>query len=47
MREVEPFGFGQTAPPNHGTFTVTVEPGQTASGFAFGNRCTFVNPVFP
>jgi SdrD B-like domain len=47
MREIEPFGFGQTAPPNHGTFTVTVEPGKTASGFAFGNRCTFINPVLP
>jgi hypothetical protein len=38
LSEVVPAGFTQTAPPAPGTFTVTLSPGQNATGFLFGNR---------
>lgn len=38
LSEVVPAGFSQTAPAPPGTITVTLGPGQDATGFLFGNR---------
>jgi uncharacterized protein (DUF2141 family) len=38
ISEIVPAGFVQTAPAAPGTFSVTVSPGQNATGFLFGNR---------
>jgi len=38
LSEVVPTGFTQTAPAAPGTFSVTLSPGQNATGFLFGNR---------
>jgi serine-aspartate repeat-containing protein C/D/E len=38
LSEVVPAGFVQTAPAAPGTFSVTLVPGQNATGFLFGNR---------
>src|SRR5262249_13915137 len=39
-----PAGFTQTAPPPPGTFTITLTPGQNATGFLFGNRAQVAAP---
>jgi uncharacterized surface anchored protein len=38
LSEVVPAGFKQTAPAAPGTFSITVGPGQNATGFLFGNQ---------
>jgi len=38
LSEVVPAGFVQTAPAAPGTFSITLTPGQNATGFLFGNR---------
>jgi uncharacterized surface anchored protein len=38
LSEIVPTGFVQTAPPTPGTFSMTLAPGQNATGFLFGNR---------
>jgi SdrD B-like domain/Prealbumin-like fold domain len=38
LSELVPVGFVQTAPGGAGTISVTVTPGQNATGFLFGNR---------
>jgi serine-aspartate repeat-containing protein C/D/E len=38
LSEIVPTGFVQTAPPAPGTFSMTLAPGQNATGFLFGNR---------
>ncbi len=44
LSEVVPAGFVQTAPAAPGTFSVTLVPGQNATGFLFGNRSQTAAP---